>query len=171
MRLFIALELDAINAYLDSLRDGLRQKGLSLTKDAHLTLKFLGDVNNPEQIKDALSKVSFQPFSLTTKDIGFFPNESNPRVVWLGIKQNDILMRLQHDIEQALEGFNPGKDHTFHPHITLARVKSLDDREGFLQKVKQLKVEGRKVDVDHFALIQSDLTPEGPVYRHVGRYS
>jgi len=86
-------------------------------------------------------------------------------VVWLGIKHNDALIKLQQDLEQALKDFDFRKDHQFHPHITLARVKFLDDKEGYLQKVKHLNVKGKEVDIDHFALIESQLTPEGPVYR------
>ncbi|MFH1590522.1 MAG: RNA 2',3'-cyclic phosphodiesterase [archaeon] len=166
MRLFIALDLVGIDGCASRLKDGLKRHGVASATGTHLTLKFLGEVDEKtiDVIVGKLTAVDFSSFSLTTSRIGFFPDEKRPRVVWLGIEACPELMRLQQDIEEALVGLGFKKDFSFHPHITLARIKFLDDRAGFLETIKSLPIEKKTVDVMSFALIESVLMPTGPVY-------
>ena len=118
MRLFIAIDVsDEISDYCKELQKLI--KG-SLTRSFHITLKFLGEVNNPDEITEKLSNIKFEEFTLKTTDIGYFPNERFIRVIWLGIENSDALLKLQESIETSLKEFK--SDHKFHPHITLARV-------------------------------------------------
>ena len=70
---------------------------VSTTKDFHLTLKFLGDVDEKEieKIKEALSVIKFNEFELSLDKIGFFPSEDYIRVVWIGLKPYDQTKELQ----------------------------------------------------------------------------
>ena len=90
----------------------------------------------------ALKEIKFSPFSLTLDKIGVFPSENYIRVVWVGVKPTEDVIELQRKIEDSLEEFKFKEDLKFHPHITLARVKSVDDREGFAKNLKDIKVEG-----------------------------
>lgn len=173
MRLFIAIELPHdIKDYLRQLQEQLPEAKMSKAKDFHLTLQFLGDVDEgkAENIKKALEKVLFSPFSLTLSSIGVFPNEKNVRVVWIGLKECKELTELQRNAENAMKQLNFKSDKRFHPHLTLARVKYVDDKKGFIERIKQIKTDEKGFDVKSFCLFRSTLTPEGAVYDILGEY-
>jgi 2'-5' RNA ligase len=86
------------------------------------------------------------------------------RVVWIGIEPKNTICELQKQIDEALSPlFKKEKD--FQPHITLARVKTVENKKQFAELVKNLKVKPLKFEVKEFKLIQSQLRgPEGPLY-------
>ena len=59
------------------------------------------------------------------------------------------------------------KEFDFHPRITLARVKFVDDNARFMQHLKNIHVENRKIEVKGFWLVKSELTPEGSAYENL----
>jgi RNA 2',3'-cyclic 3'-phosphodiesterase len=95
----------------------------------HLTLKFLGNVpsGSLEAVKQSMAEAcgEVRPFSLRAKGIGFFPNERQPRVVWVGFEgDGNVLANLQMSVEQRLAPFaeRPGAER-FLPHATLGRFQ------------------------------------------------
>jgi len=172
MRLFIAIGLqENIKEYLINIQESI---GNALAKimwvnddQMHLTLNFLGEVNSADidKIKENLSKVKFEEFSFCLDSIGVFPNENFIRVVWIGIKPEEKVIELKKDIDNNLKGFK--EDYKFKPHITLGRVKFVEDKNKFVKKLKKIKVENRKIDVRSFKLIKSTLTKQGPVYEEL----
>ena len=95
----------------------------------HLTLKFLGNVptGSLEAVKQALTEAcaGVRPFPLRAKDIGFFPNERQPRVIWIGFEGSEnVLADLQRRVERSLAPFveKPGAEN-FLPHTTLGRFQ------------------------------------------------
>ena len=128
-------------------------------------VKFLGEVqpNNLGEIKNNLKKIIFKPFSVVLNGIGVFPNKNNIRVIWVGLKPEEPVLELQKNIDENLKkSFK--KEKNFKPHLTLARVKYIDDKEKFINKLKKIKIENKKIDMDNFKLVKSILTPKGPVY-------
>jgi 2'-5' RNA ligase len=94
----------------------------------HLTLKFLGDVDDMREDEIAAgvaaAVVGAKPFPLPVGGFGAFPSAQRPRVVWAGLEPVPSLELLQHRVEQEMErlGF-PTEGRPFHPHLTLGRVK------------------------------------------------
>lgn len=168
MRLFIAIDLDQED-YFKQIQGQIPEARATYPKMFHLTLKFLGEIDKKEEIIKALDKIKFKPFRLKTTKIGIFPSEDYIKVVWLGLEENNDLIRLQEDIEKALESFNFKKDHNFHPHITLARIKFIkqDQKKEFIDDLKQIKFAEKEFEVNEFKLIKSELTKQGPVYEDV----
>lgn len=168
MRLFIAVEIpEDVSKQLHALQDKLRIPGkATLTKSFHLTLKFLGEVDEEKLLTliGGLSKIKFQSFEASLSEIGAFPNTDNPRVVWIGLEPNETINALQKDIDSATQklGFDP--DNRFHPHLTLARIKFLKDKNSFKDLLEDIAPHQALFKVDSFKLIRSTLTPEGPVY-------
>ena len=136
MRTFIAIDLEP--SLKQNLCDLLRRlkklndRSVSWVRESgmHLTLKFLGEidedqaVNIAEILKNVCSISSSFPLSL--RGTGFFPaNARNPRVLWIGIIEEPALMNLQACLESELErlGF-PKEERPFHPHLTIGRIKS-----------------------------------------------
>jgi 2'-5' RNA ligase len=142
----------------------------------HLTLKFLGDVDDMREDEIAAgvaaAVVGAKPFPLPVGGFGAFPSAQRPRVVWAGLEPVPSLELLQHRVEQEMErlGF-PTEGRPFHPHLTLGRVKR-DARPaalaGLATDLDSLVYE-TEVSVESVDLMQSTLTPQGAQYtqRHV----
>jgi len=175
MRLFIAIDFKELKKTFIKIQNSI-DKSLAKLKEAstfHLTLKFLGEVpeEKVEKVKEKLKKVKFKPFSLTTDKIGIFPSENYIRVIWIGVKPQEEVIELQKNIEDSLKEFKFKKDFKFHPHITLARVKFVNDKEKFIKNLKGIKTEEKKIEIKDFRLIKSTLTPKGPVYEDISVFS
>ena len=173
MRLFIAIELpEELNNKISELKKKLDTEyaKTTLTRENHLTVKFLGEVEDSkiDEIKESLKKVEFNSYKARLNEIGVFPNEDYIRVVWVGVKPAEETIQLKEKIDDVLKDFKD--DFEFHPHITLARVKFIKDKPKFKELVKSLKIEDSEFDVKEFKLIKSELTPEGPVYSDLGVY-
>jgi RNA 2',3'-cyclic 3'-phosphodiesterase len=160
MRLFVAIALpDDIVAFLKEIQSSLED--VRLSADFHLTLKFLGDVDDPDRVVSSLSQVRFPMMQLETTQLGAFPDKDHIRVLWVGLEPDPSLIKLQSDIDEVLPGFK--KDFSFHPHITLARV---DRKIPF----PDVKVDKKRFIVDRFCLFESMLTPKGPIYRKIQEF-
>ena len=142
----------------------------------HLTLKFLGEV--PEESVREVTAALAQAvegrgrFPVKVAGIGVFPNEKNPRVVWIGISgEFDKLFGLQIRVEEQMVrlGFQP-EDRRFTPHLTLGRIKRLLSRGPWteaLKGVKDITLPG--FEVTAVSLMKSELQPTGAVYTEIGR--
>ncbi|MCX8146867.1 MAG: RNA 2',3'-cyclic phosphodiesterase [Candidatus Woesearchaeota archaeon] len=173
MRLFIAISISKeAEEELKRLQNELRYAKLNLVKDFHLTLKFLGDVDNKkiDKIKERLKEIKSKKFSLELSDIGVFPSENYIRVVWVGLKPENKVVELQNAVESSLEDIFE-KDKNFKPHITIARVKAIENKKEFKSIIKNLKVKIVKSEITCFKLIKSTLTPKGPVYEILEKFA
>ena len=135
MRAFIAAELgrearDAIEALTSELNRELAGVRWIRVDNMHLTLKFLGDVE--ETFVDALiSPVASSlarvpgPFEIGIDGVGTF-GARQPRVIWAGVEdRSGLLARMQQAVEEALAPLGIAKEkRSFSPHITLARLKN-----------------------------------------------
>ena len=98
----------------------------------HITLAFLGDT--PEEKLNEISEVlkdqcsNTGSFAFEIAGAGVFRNLKDPRVIWAGIRSPEKLVDLGNKIQSALrnKGFSLD-DKPFRPHITLGRIKHLND--------------------------------------------
>jgi 2'-5' RNA ligase len=96
----------------------------------HLTLAFLGDVADPDlnglclAVAEGVREIP--RFDLVIKGLGCFPDPERPRVLWVGIEGDlEALAAVQKAAFHAATaiGYRPPDDR-FHPHLTLARIKT-----------------------------------------------
>ena len=176
LRCFVAVEIpEPIQALLKPVQTDLQSqihKGTSWTKPGnfHLTLKFLGDVR-PEAIHDVgevLQRVTatHPPFSIAFGGIGAFPNLARPRVVWMGIKQGaSPVSRLAKAVNFELTHLGFPRDNRFHPHLTLARLRTATNLEPLKHILRKYDtIVGGSMRVNEIALMQSQLHPNGAIY-------
>lgn len=176
VRAFIAVDIgDEIRDRLDELQRRLRKVHANVRwvkpQTIHLTLAFLGDV--PVEQVDAIRKTLDQAcaghpaFELEAAGTGFFGKPGYPRVVWAGISDCPLLLKLQGRIAQGLHDAGIEFDNKpFSPHLTLGRVKGIDHHTGpLLEKIgKYREAELGTTRIDRVELIQSELTPRGAEY-------
>lgn len=169
MRLFIAIDLNEQKDYFMQLQKQLPESKSTLPKDFHLTLKFLGEVEDSRvgKIQDLLRDIKFKPFEAKVTKLGYFTPKFL-KVVFVNV-DGDV-EKLQKEIDTKLsEMFK--KEKGFHPHLTLARIKFVNDKKKYIEALNKMKTEEKKVKIDSFQLIKSTLTPEGPIYEVLEEFS
>lgn len=140
-------------------------------ENLHLTLKFLGEINGDrlEKVKEKLRKLEFDEFEAKLSVIGVFNFRENPRIVWIKIGGKEVF-ELQRKVDKAMEktGFKP--EERFMSHMTIARVKYVEDKKGFLEHVKGIGIRDIKFKVNKFYLMKSELKSNGPIYSNIEEY-
>ncbi len=174
-RLFIALELpEEIKHALEPLASGLGDVRWLSPEQQHLTLRFIGEVDNGRmsEIEEALGLVHGAPFELRLKGLGHFPLRGEPRVLWVGVEKNPELTRLKRQIDRALkEAGLPPEGRKFAPHVTLARIRGPLSRARlgtYLMRHNLFCSEPFPVTAFH--LFSSWLKPQGAQYQIEASY-
>jgi 2'-5' RNA ligase len=119
MRAFIALDIDDIS------RDRFADLSKALRATApraswvdpakmHLTLKFLGDIDDPAPLTEKLRKIPLEPMRPRIAGVNAFPSLSRARV---------IVVELEDEKVRALAAHFPD-ERPFRAHVTLARVRT-----------------------------------------------
>jgi 2'-5' RNA ligase len=135
----------------------------------HLTLKFFGEVASErlEVIEEAvrIAGQDLGALSLTLGDLGAFPSESRPRVLWIGLEGTPALELLQDRLERAGEAIGfPPEGAPFQPHVTLGRVR--EGQRCPSHGLDQYQAEYQRVPFvgSQLGLYESVLTTRGPRY-------
>ncbi|MEQ8849580.1 RNA 2',3'-cyclic phosphodiesterase [Botrimarina sp.] len=144
--------------------------------DLHLTLLFLGDLDDRE-VAEACSAADWvakanEPFSLRVHGVGAFPAPSRPRAIWLGVSDGrDAVCRLQADLDDAIGHLVQKRERRgYVPHWTLARMA----RGGPVPRLDAVLPSLAEHDagvqaVDEIVVLASELHPEGPDYYALAR--
>lgn len=138
-------------------------------ENIHLTLKFLGNVSTTRlaEVKSALAKVNFKPFSLEIRGAGAFPNLKRMNVIWVGVGDGWSQVELIYEQTEKLLGELgfPRENRPFSPHITVARVRSVKKRDEIASFLGHLRDESfGMLNVERVRLKQSVLASSGPKY-------
>ena len=167
IRLFVAVELpESVRERLLSLQGGVPGARWSTAGQLHLTLRFIGEVNENvgHDIDDALATIRAPSFTLELAGVGEFGSK-NPRALWAGVKSNEALLHLQRKIETALQRIGlAAEQRKYSPHITLARLKAAPR-----DKVLQFLTHGALFSagpfpVRQFVLFSSHQSASGSIY-------
>ena len=176
LRTFIAAVLaDEIKQKLREVVENLKEIDADVKyvkpENAHLTLKFLGYVNESrlEDIKMALETTlkDTMPFEVSFSGISAFPSVNVPRVVWLGVKQGrETLHGVRDRLEENLSEIGIEKEgREYHSHLTVGRVKSGRGRNKLVSWLKSNSdLEIGSMAVSEIVLMRSILKKEGPEY-------
>lgn len=176
IRCFVAIEIpstikDRLAQIQDILRESIRQASWVNPKNFHLTLKFLGEVEQSQldTVEDAIGQVAMNhaPFALQVGGIGAFPNLTRPRVLWCGVKIGAAqINELAREINLELDwcGY-PRDERTANPHLTIARIKGRQDLRPFADTFNRYEIiEDASMTVHGITLVRSQLHSKGAVY-------
>ena len=177
IRAFIAMKIPTeIQAKLGDVQAKLKRADAHVTwvapENIHLTLQFLGNLDESQtphivaQVQESVKLVT--PFQLQVGYAGAFPNLQYPRVIWVGITDNDAgsLKTLQEDLSKRLTelGFE-AEDGRFMPHLTLGRVKSQKNKSSLVRAIEGVvNIWVGEAPVKAVYLIRSELRPTGAEY-------
>lgn len=174
-RTFIAVDLpDALRVPLARLQQQIRRTGARVScpdpAQIHLTLLFLGATfaaQLPAIIRwmdDAVA--GLRSFTVEAAGVGAFGRPGLPRVIWAGVSGPPELDELHRRLAAAARtaGF-PVEERPFHPHLTLARVKSGRHGAALTSWVASLLYSSYGTfDVDRICLYRSHLEQPRPMY-------
>src|ERR1041385_8554749 len=131
-RLFTGLEIPkALGESLSLLRGGLPGARWIDPENYHLTLRFIGDVDDDiaQEIAWLLGKVRRRDFELRLAGLQSFGGK-RPRAVVASVASSQSVMELQAEHERLMQrvGLEPeGRKYT--PHVTLARLRDTSSRQ------------------------------------------
>lgn len=174
IRAFIAIDLsEEARAVLADASETLAQRVPSgavkwvSPQKIHLTLRFLGNtpLEKLDELYAALDRTvsAHNPFSLHLDQLGCFPNERRPRVIWVGVQGDTAQAQsLRDDLEEMVTamGWEP-EQRPFRPHLTLGRVKQ---KGATLDLPWGQNVAPAQIGVNVVHLFESQLKPSGAVY-------
>ena len=175
MRLFTAIDFPReVIEKISDICHGIPGVRWTLPEQLHLTLRFIGDANRESclDIIDELSTIELKAFDITLNGVGQFLNRKKPNILWLGIEMCDELIKLNKAVEKALDraGLKPER-RKFHPHITLARLKSVSRNHlnNYLEQYSSFTP--GVVRINEFLLYSSKLRPDGALHTIEERFA
>ncbi len=183
MRLFIAINISKRCKKLITKKIKLFKKEINenikwvKNDNWHITIKFLGEVkkrNLPEIKKEIKYVKDMKKFYFQINHLGAFPNLDYPKIIYFGInKGENNLINIHKQIEDKLAALNYKKDERkFTPHLTIARGRKNTNYQKLSHLLRDfIKNKNNFINiysyVDRISLMQSTLTPEGPIYQEI----
>jgi 2'-5' RNA ligase len=143
----------------------------------HVTLRFFGEQPD-ERVAGLVAAVqqpyAVAPFAIQWHGLGAFPSPRRPRAIWMGVRQGarelgQLEVEVARRFGRLLPGEEPGHAEPFHPHLTLARVKT-ESKAARWPEILEAAVVGEVYSqVGHVALYRSRGLPGGEGYEEIGR--
>jgi len=167
-RLFTGLEVP----YNVQLALSLKRGGLSGARwidpeNYHITLRFIGDVDNrtADEVSYELDRLNYSDaFKIRLSHLGTFGGDM-PRALYAGVENNEALQRLQAAHERVLRrvGLEP-EGRKFVPHVSLARLRGASAVEvaSFIHQAGQFAP--LEFSVGRFVLFSSKASVGGGPY-------
>lgn len=182
MRCFLAVELPeghkaTVMAGLSRLKAALPPARWVRPEGLHVTLKFLGEQEERQvaSLMEVLAELLAEAPPAVTVSLaggGFFPNQSRPRVAWLGGSAPGLAQWAE-AAEAAAEALGvPREGRPFALHVTLARLERPWPPaacQRFLEEVSSWRL--APFEVRDVVLFESVLRPSGAVYTAKARVS
>ncbi len=174
-RLFVAIDIPAdppLIEFVSTLKQLTKFDKIKWVElhNLHITLRFIGDT--PEfflapilQYLQLLSGTE-PSFNSTLGKMGIFGSAYDPKVIWLKISNQDAYSSLALKINSHLQLAGIVLDtRPFVPHLTLGRINHCSDKKNLRAVVEEMSDAYEKIiQVKEFHLIESTLTPKGPIY-------
>lgn len=171
-RLFVAIEMseESKRELLEAqsrMHSGIAKISWTPKKKFHMTLKFIGEVNNTQinSVIERLSQIQFEKFRLSLDKIGFFNDyrKNALRVIWVSVSPEEQVISLQKRVDEALLDIF-SSEQKFQSHITLGRVVSIKKQKEFMELALKVSVRPVSFVVENFKLYNSERVGGG--YRY-----
>jgi 2'-5' RNA ligase len=166
-RLFTGLEIPPDVALdLDLMRGGIEGARWVDRDSYHITLRFIGDIDDglAREIARELERIEAPPLTLRLSGIGVFGG-AKPHALYAGVAESAELRRLHATQERICQvlGMAP-ETRKFAPHVTLARLKNPDVEALHRFAASHNLYTSRVFDVARFVLFSSRPSRGGGPY-------
>ena len=201
MRLFISIQLnDEMKHALRRIQHAMQSQGVqgnfTREENLHLTLAFIGDYPDPEDVLDVMEQIKFEPFDIRLDGVGSFGS-----LWWAGINSvgedefeggteqgnGDALKALAKHLRSGLADAGiPFDRKKFSPHITLVRKPQMrsgrnlnghsgrnsdghGSRNPAIPEAVLQDLPMAEMMVEHISLMRSERGKHGMIYTELGR--
>ena len=182
MRLFISIQLnDEMKHALRRIQHAMQSQGVqgnfTREENLHLTLAFIGEYPDPEDVLDVMEQIEFEPFDIRLDGVGSFGS-----LWWAGIDSvgedefdgSDALRNLAKHLRRGLADAGiPFDRKKFSPHITLVRKPQMRNGHGGRNlAIPEAVLEDlpmAEMLVEHVSLMRSERGKHGMIYTELGR--
>lgn len=136
----------------------------------HVTVKFLGEVEpaEVERLQALLAApLPIAPFEIEWRGIGSFPNNKQPRALWIGVVNGAApLAQVEAEVSRRLAGGSVADldERPFLAHLTVGRVKMAGAGVDWPKILQAVEVKRVSTIVDRVTLYRSELSRGGPHY-------
>ncbi len=166
-RIFTGLEVPAnIGAALSMLRGGLPGARWIDPENYHVTLRFIGDVDDvvAHEVASMLGKVRRTEFELRIDGVSSFGGR-RPRAVVATLAPTPALMELRAEHERLMQrvGLEP-EGRKYIPHVTLARLRDSSSRQVADYLATRALLPSLPFNVSRFVLFSSRASIGGGPY-------
>jgi len=166
-RLFTGLEIPPdVAAALATLRGGLPGARWIDPENYHVTLRFIGDVDDAmaREIASVLGQVKRRRFALRFDGVSSFGGR-RPRAVIAAIPPIPLLIELQAEHERIMQrvGLEP-EGRKYSPHVTLARLRDSTSRQVADYLATRGTLSSLSLPVERFVLFSSRASVGGGPY-------
>ena len=174
MRLFTALDIPShLHPDIKDLQSDLPNARWSPATNWHITLNFLGDVNENmiADIDDALMQLDMDDFQICLQGFGCFTDEGRAQYLWAKPMPDENLHKCHQKLQRLLEKEEIifEKRH-FVPHMTLAKVKKTPEATLKNYITENEKFKSTFFFAENVILYQSHLSKHGSIYREIAKY-
>jgi 2'-5' RNA ligase len=144
------------------IQDTIRTYGVrgrdTVPENMHLTLAFIGDHDDPDQVRSIVDSIEIRPFEIRLSGVGAFRD-----LWWVGIENSAPLQAVVRRLRRALaEADIPFDRKKFMPHITI--IRKADGRLRDVPEEAFADCFGTAMQVDHISLMRSDRGKHGMIY-------
>jgi len=177
VRIFVSLDIedDNLGKRISEIQRRMVETHADLklvdTRILHITLFFIGEVHESmvNEICRVLSRVKGHPVEMELRGLGAFPTVSQPRVVFTKINKGaDEVVERSKEVSEVLSSLGLRMSEEFHPHVTLARVRSRMNIDRLVLFIKNnADVLIGETTTSRLRLKKSTLTPRGPIYETI----
>lgn len=177
-RTFIAIKIKPekpLSELISELKGAFKSEQLKWVEEfnLHLTLHFIGETTH-FQVKAVTEMLQLATgmkpaFMLTFKGTGYFGSRNQPRVLLVNVEKSEELELLVKETAEGLVALGlPGNLKSFSPHLTLARIKTLENVPLFHSMVEKHNNRFlQSAEVTEIVYYESILQPAGPVYKPI----
>ena len=105
-------------------------------------------------------------------NLGYFPNSNPLKILWIELISDKIveLYKIILGKLHECEIYNKFEKADFNSHITIARVKKINNRKIFFENVNKINLKKIEFKAKSFSLMKSELTKFGSIYETVEKY-
>lgn len=142
----------------------------------HLTLKFLGDVDET-QLRNLTESVTatarqFAEFKLKISQTGVFPAKRNAQILWLGVSnEQGILPEVNRILEDECERRGLTKEKRgFKAHLTIARLREPHQSLKLMEKHLSENFRSDEFTISGVTIYESVLQKFGSIYSVVSKH-
>lgn len=180
MRTFIGLKIDVgdnLKNAVALLKHGLKNENIKWVdfNNLHVTLGFIGNTedNVVRQVTHML-KEKFTGFGVIEFGIagfGVFKSFKDPKIIFSGIENREKLIVAHETTKEGLIEMDIKlEERLFNPHLTIGRIKVLDNRKNLQDLIQQYSgKEFQHITITEVVYYESVLLPTGPIYKPISK--